>query len=76
VGRIFPRRRAFTGRHLSDALAAFSRLDREEFDVEVGTYFAIRRWATEWRSRLVARGLQQDGRDFGRDRNDDLGLEL
>jgi hypothetical protein len=68
--------RGFTQRHFAEALGAFSRLDREEFDVDVGTFFAIRQWSNEWRSRLVARELQPDDPGTSRSRNDDLGLEL
>jgi hypothetical protein len=68
--------RGFTGSHLADALAAFSRLGREEFDVDAGTYFAIRQWSTEWRSRLMAQELQPPNPGSGPNRSDDFGLEF
>jgi hypothetical protein len=53
----------FDPAHFAEALAAFSRLRREAFEVDEVAYVSIRQWADEWRSRIVAQRLLNGDRD-------------
>jgi hypothetical protein len=61
--------------HFADALRAFSRLDRDLFEVDDETYRSIRTWTTSWRERLLMRGIEHE-RGSGPDRADDSGFDI
>ncbi len=61
--------------HLADALRAFSRLDRDLFEVDDETYRSIRTWTIAWRERLLMRGIEhEDG--SGLDRAEESGYDI
>ena len=64
--------RGFDKQHFAEALAAFSRLDRDLFDVADETYVALRNWSTSWRYRILDRSIDRQTKDRG----DDVGLGL
>jgi len=64
--------RGFDQRHFAEALAAFSRLDRDLFDLDDETYVALRDWSTSWRYRILDRTIDRQPNDRG----DDMGLGL
>lgn len=66
----------FDQRHFADALGAFSRLDRDLFEVSDATYESIRTWSDSWRTRLLERGIEHGIPEVRPDRGDDLGLGL
>jgi hypothetical protein len=63
--------RGFDQRHFAEALAAFTRLDRDLFDVPDETFVALRDWSTSWRHRILDRTVAQT-----KDPGDDMGLGL
>jgi predicted nucleotidyltransferase component of viral defense system len=65
----------FDKRHLADALRAFSRLDRDLFEVDEATYRSIRTWSISWRERLLMRGIEHE-RASGPDRANESGLDI
>ena len=50
----------FDKKHLADALRAFSRLDRDLFEVDDDTYRSIRTWTISGRERLLMRGIEHE----------------
>jgi hypothetical protein len=66
--------RGFDQGHFADALGAFSRLDRDLFEVDHSSYANIRTWAASWRSRLLERSIDRSQPEVPLDRGDDMGL--
>ncbi len=66
----------FSGAHLADALAAFDRLDRRQFDVDDDSYRTLRDWAFGWSHTLGRRGIEPDPHLAPRRDPPDVGLGL
>jgi Nucleotidyl transferase AbiEii toxin, Type IV TA system len=66
--------RGFDKQHFADALGAFSRLDRDLFEVDDRKYASIRDWSASWRVRLKENAVERDAHEAIRDRGDDMGI--